>query len=194
MKNKPFEYLKLLLRSDKEIMLLKINEFIDLLQNNWDQNLDNNSSSFHKSRLIKNLKKLKKLKTVENHNSDLYEKLVDFFSNKLRSYNSKFQIKEKKEKSQRNDSSNKTKGPILNEKRMRTLNNVFLHYCKQKIPVDNSIVQINENKKSDPSHLNMATFFLFLNDFKLVNEVLSKQVKQAYNFHFFFYFINLYEF
>ena len=165
-------------------MLLKINEFIDLLKNNWDQDLDNNNSSFHKSRLIKNLKKFKKLKTIENHNADSYGKLVDFFSDKLRSYNTKFQIKEIKEKSKRNDSSNKNKGPVLNEKRIRTLNNVFLHYCKQKIPVDTIIVQLNENKKSDPSHLNMATFFLFLNDFKLVNEILSKQVRAIYIFYF----------
>lgn len=168
------------MKSDKEIMLLKINEFNDLLQINWDQNLDNNSSSFHKIRLIKNLKKFKKIKAIENKNSDLYGKLVDFFSNKLRFYNNKFQINENKEKSQRNDSSSKKKGPVLNEKRLRTLNNVFLHYCKQKIPVDNSIVQINENRKSDPSHLNMATFFLFLNDFQLVNEILSKQVRDHF--------------
>ena len=148
-----------------EIYLVQMKEFLDLLRET--------QRAFKKSKSLDNerireaaLKKYRKiLKRKEGKRDEqILRMIIIFFEGKDESNNDN-------KNEQKNEENNDFLGRKINveEKRMRTLKEVFLHYCRD-ANANGPNIKRNEN-------MNIGGFLAFLRDFKISNEYMSKPVK-----------------
>lgn len=161
--------LKLFLRSLlsdplNEIYLLRLKEFLVVLKEN--SNLLRKTKSLDEEKLKElSLKKYQKLLKRKEGKQDepILKEIVELF-------------KEKKEINFQEKTQFLARKINVQEKRMRNLKEIFLHYCKKD---QNSQAKIKDL-------MSLGGFLLFLKDFQISNEYTSKPVKNKFTLFRFF--------
>lgn len=164
--------LKLFLRSLlsdslNEIYLLRLKEFLVVLKETSNLLKKNKSLDEEKIKELSLKKYQKLLKRKEGKQDEpILKEIVEYF-------------KEKKEINFQEKTQFLDRKINVQEKRMRNLKEIFLHYCKKE----------QNSQKKIKDFMSLGGFLLFLKDFQISNEYTSKPVKKQKKNLFFYNFL-----